>query len=167
MSKPNSSEMIGEPRSLRKGDFAKRVGVSAGRISQMITDGLPVEPDGRIDVARGEQWVRGNISPSRSAAQARNAPELPLGAQRDAAAERVRLLKEQADSAALKNAERRGELLPARDVERAWSSIFRDVRAAMLALPARIRNRAPHLSAADIAMIDREIREGLRELGDG
>ena len=163
----HSSEAIGEPRTLRKIDFAKRVGVSPGRVSQMVADGLPVEADGRIDVARGELWIKANISPTRSAAQTRGDPELPFAAQRDATAERVRLLREQADHAALRNAEKRRELLSAAEVERAWSGVLRDVRAAMLALPRRIQQRIGHLTPAEIDLIDREIRDALSEAADG
>lgn len=167
MPEAHAEGAIGPPRFLRKGDFAKLVGVSPGRVSQMVADGLPVEGDGRIDVARGKLWIQANVSPTRSAAQARGDPELPFAAVRDASAERVRLLREQADHAALKNAEKRRELLPAAQVEREWASVLRDVRAAMLALPSRIQQRLGHLTAAEIDAIDREIRDVLAEVADG
>lgn len=44
-------------------------------------------------------------------------------------AERSRLAKEQADGQAMKNAIRRGELVEAAEVERAWSDMLRQVRA--------------------------------------
>lgn len=115
MQNTHSGQMIGEPKSLRKVDFAKLVGVSPGRVSHMIRDGLPVDPDGRIDVARGKLWIQQNVDPKRSAAQSAQA-EMPFAATPDANAERVRLLKEQADHAALKNAEKRRELVPAVEV---------------------------------------------------
>lgn len=167
MPEAHAEGVIGEPKTLRKGDFAKLVGVSPGRVSQMVADGMPVDPNGRIDVARGKLWIQANVSPTRSAAQARTDPELPFAATRDASAERVRLLREQADHAALKNAEKRRELLPASEVERAWANVLRDVRAAMLALPSRIQQRLSHLSAAEIDLIDREIRDVLSEVADG
>lgn len=45
--------------------FAEMVGVSPGRISQLIKSGLPVEPNGRIHIARGTDWMRENIDPNR------------------------------------------------------------------------------------------------------
>lgn len=44
-----------------KKQFAGILGVSPGRISQMIKQGLPVEANGKIDVARGRMWYADNI----------------------------------------------------------------------------------------------------------
>ena len=49
-----ASDGIGPLRSLRKKAFGELVGVSPGRVSQMIAQGLPVEPNGRIDIAAGK-----------------------------------------------------------------------------------------------------------------
>lgn len=82
------------------------------------------------------------------------------------AAERERETRERADALALKNAAARGELLPAKDVEAQWSDILRMVRSGMLALPSRVQQRLGHLSAHDLAVLDREIRDTLDELSD-
>lgn len=58
-------------------------------------------------------------------------------------------------------ARRSGELLEAAAVEKAWAAVLRDVRAAMLAIPGRM---AAHLSKADVAHLDREIRSTLKGL---
>ena len=80
--------------------------------------------------------------------------------------EKHRLVKEQADRAAIRNAQARGELIPAIEVERTWAGILREVRAAMLALPSRIQLRLQHLSAMDLYEIDLEIREALQEASE-
>lgn len=162
----HGNEKTGEPRSLKKVDFAKLIGVSPGRVSHMIRDGLPVEPDGRIDVARGKLWIQANVDPKRSAAQSAQG-EMPFAAAPDASAERVRLLREQADYAALKNAEKRRELVPASEVEKIWEGEWRQLRSAILAAPSRLRQISPHLSAADVAEIDAELRRILEEFGNG
>lgn len=77
--------------------------------------------------------------------------------------ERIRLAREQADAASLKNAVTRSEMVPAKDVESAWSAVLRDVRSAMLSLPARVQTRLGHLTSHDVAEIDREIRTVLEE----
>lgn len=77
--------------------------------------------------------------------------------------ERARLLKAQADKAELQVAAARGELLPAADVERRWSDVLRGVRAAMLAVSSRVRQRLPGLTSADVAELDAEIRAALTE----
>jgi terminase small subunit / prophage DNA-packing protein len=82
-------------------------------------------------------------------------------------AERARLAKEQADAVAFKNAVARAELLDAGEVEREWSAALATIRARMLAAPSRCGSRLPHLAQSDIAEFDREIRDGLTELGGG
>ena len=82
------------------------------------------------------------------------------------AAERERETRERADALALKNAAMRGELVRAAEVEIQWAHILRKVRSAMLALPARVQQRLGHLTAHDVATLDREIRDTLEELSD-
>jgi len=65
---PNNG--FGDPAALTKGEFAKLIGVSRGRVSQYIAGGLPVEFDGRIDVARGRQWMKANLDATHSVAAA-------------------------------------------------------------------------------------------------
>ena len=50
---------------LSKKGFAELIGVSPGRVSQLIAAGLPVEPNGRIHVARGKAWIDANVDPNR------------------------------------------------------------------------------------------------------
>jgi phage terminase Nu1 subunit (DNA packaging protein) len=81
------------------------------------------------------------------------------------AAEREREVRERADHLAMRNAAARRELLPASDVETAWARICRQLRARMLATPGRIQQRLGHLTAHDVSIIDREIRDALTTLG--
>jgi hypothetical protein len=53
------------PTSLSKSDFAREMGVTPGRISQLIPRGLPVLPNGRIDPEAGREWYAANVDPSR------------------------------------------------------------------------------------------------------
>lgn len=156
-------EGMSAPSKVRKAAFAKLVKVTAARMSQMIALGLPVEADGRIDVARGREWIRENISATRSAAQSAQA-DLPFAAQPDAARERLRLLSAQADQAELKAAALRRELVPAAEVQREWAGILRQVRAGILAVPSRVRQLLPGLTAAEVEVIDAELRRVLEEL---
>jgi hypothetical protein len=39
--------------------------LTKGRISQLITNGLPVRTDGQIDVAEGLSWIEANLDPAR------------------------------------------------------------------------------------------------------
>lgn len=82
------------------------------------------------------------------------------------AVERQRLAKAQADAVEIKVAAARAELIPAKEIETQWATVLRDVRASMLALPSRIQQRLGILSAADVSIIDREIRDALTEAGN-
>ena len=79
-------------------------------------------------------------------------------------AQRARLAKAQADHVELKNRQASGELVPAAEVETAWSGVLRTVRAGMLAVSSRVAQRLPHLTPHDIAEIDREVRAALSEI---
>lgn len=156
---------IGAPRALSKSAFARVANISPGRVSQMIKAGLPVEPDGKIDIARGKIWMQENIDPRRSAAQSQGRFSFERPA---TVSERDRLAKEQADNVALKNAALRRELVPATEVEARWSDILRRVRSKVLAVPSRVRQTHPHLTAQDVVAIDAELRRALEELaGEG
>ena len=79
--------------------------------------------------------------------------------------ERARLARAQAELAEQKLARQRGALLDSDAVEREWSDVLRGVRAGMLAVPSRVAQRLPHLTAHDVAEIDSEIRAALGEIG--
>ena len=81
-------------------------------------------------------------------------------------AERARLAREQADGHALKNATARGELIPGGEVSARWEDLARRVRSQMMAVPSRVRERAPHLAPEHVEIIDREIRGALQDLAD-
>jgi terminase small subunit / prophage DNA-packing protein len=84
-----------------------------------------------------------------------------------ATAERSRLLRAQADAQEARNRAALGALLDAGAVEREWSDVIRQSLAAVLAVPARYQARLPHLAVSDVAILDEELREAMRGLGEG
>jgi terminase small subunit / prophage DNA-packing protein len=84
-----------------------------------------------------------------------------------ATAERGRLLRLQAGAQEGKNKLAIGSMLDAGDVEKTWSDIIRQSRAAVLAAVPRLQQRLPSLTAFDVSEIDLELREALRVLGEG
>jgi hypothetical protein len=50
------------PEKLSKTQLAAILGVTKGRISQMVALGMPVEPDGSVDSAAANRWIEGNIA---------------------------------------------------------------------------------------------------------
>lgn len=149
---------------LSKKAFAEHVGVTQGRISQLIKDGLPVEPNGRIHAARGVDWMRQNIDPNRRRASLADVvaePVLPGAlitprAKRDAAEAEISRLK----------AERlAGRLIDRRATLRVIEGRAKTERDAWIGWVNRV---APILAAAvkgDLSAItgvlDREVREQL------
>jgi hypothetical protein len=47
--------------------FGQRVGLSQGRITQLVKEGLPLLATGRIDVERALAWLEANLDPARRA----------------------------------------------------------------------------------------------------
>lgn len=166
MKQAAAGDMIGEPKAVSKKAFAEMMSITQGRVSQLIKKGLPVEPDGRIDVARGKLWIQANVSPIRSGAQSKQAA-LPFAAQLDAAGEQARYAKERADNMELRNKQIRRELVSAAEVEKVWAGEWRYLRSAILAAPTRIRQNLPHLSREDVDEINAILRTILREFANG
>jgi phage terminase Nu1 subunit (DNA packaging protein) len=83
-----------------------------------------------------------------------------------AATDRGRLAKAQADSVEIKNARLRGELVDAHEVDIRWASMVRAARSGVMAMPSRISQRLPHLSAHDIVVMEAELRAALTEMGN-
>lgn len=147
-----------------KKGFAELMGVTQGRVSQLISAGLPVEPNGRIHVARGKDWIDRNVDPNRrrSANGPGNAPASLAGgflsprAERDSAEAEIARLK--AHKLAERHLDRRATL---RVIE-ARAKAERD------ALIGWVNRCAPAIAAgtgADLATItailDREVRDHL------
>ncbi len=87
----------------------------------------------------------------------------PKAAGRPVADHRQKLVLAQAEFTQVKTAKLRRELVPAADVEAEWASALADLRAALLALPARIGSKLA-LPRETVAAIDDEIRVALASL---
>lgn len=58
---------------VKKGELAQRLGVSAARVSQWVRAGLPVLPDGRVDLQQALDWITKNVNRSGGGWSARKA----------------------------------------------------------------------------------------------
>lgn len=72
-----------------------------------------------------------------------------------------------AEAFELETAKKKRLLVPVAEVERRWAGHVLRARTALLGLPTRARQRLPHLTAADVAKLDRLVREVLEELAGG
>lgn len=148
--------------------FAARVGLTKGRISQLVAEGLPVRPDGQIDVAVGLAWIEDNLDPARrnkggvSPAPARVSTTL-------AEAKRLHeIVKVQRAKLAFEKEQ--GLLVETAAANR---TVFARARAERDAHMAWVQRTAPLLAAevgadprATFAALDRMMREHLEHLAD-
>ncbi len=145
---------------ISEGDLATLLDLTPRRVRELRQEGV-IPGAGRARYVRDEavrayvQWLRSLVTGK--------APNLDA----EIKAEKLRTERERADKLAAQNAAARRELVPAAEVEGAWSLILRRVRAEMLAVPSRLGTRLPHLSPRDLSEIDLEIRDALGEAADG
>jgi hypothetical protein len=160
MTKLNTSES--------KTAFAARVGLTKGRISQLVAEGLPVRPDGQIDVAEGLAWIEDNLDPARR--NKGGAPAAPARASTTLAeAKRLHeIVKVQRAKLAFEREQ--GQLIEAVAATR---TVFARARAERDAHMAWVQRTAPLLAAevgadprATFAALDRMMREHLEYLAD-
>lgn len=142
--------------------FAELIGVSPGRVSQMIADGLPVEPNGRIEIAKGKAWVAANVDPNRRRVrlpgEAAPAPGTPK-ATRDAA---------EAEIARLRAARMAENLIDKHATLRALETRARFERDAWIGWVNRAAPEIATATGADLAVVvsalDRMVRDQLATL---
>lgn len=153
----NLSEQTGTE--ITKGAFAALIGVTPGRVSQMVKDGLPVLPSGRLHRDSAVTWYRANV------AQKADSARQSAGALSSAKLEREQL---NAELLRLELDQKRGVLIDRATVERTLFERGRAERDAHLAWVQRI---APQLAtelgvdlSALFAGLDREMRRHLAEL---
>lgn len=140
----------------KEADLAKLLGISASRCRTLTADGvLKKIGRNRFDVAAS---VTAYCARLRESAERAGRPSAQPD---DVKAAAGRLKAAQADLAEIKAAQARGELVPSADVVREWSNLLRDLRNALLAVPSRCGASLPHLTATDIATLEREIRAAL------
>ena len=72
-----------------------------------------------------------------------------------------------AELAEIELAERRGDLVKARDVESRLAGVFANCKRKLLGVPPRARQQDPTLSEAQLGLVDSLIREALEDLATG
>jgi hypothetical protein len=61
---------------LTKSELAERLGLTKGRVSQLVAQGLPVLPDGKIDAVEAARWVLDNLRDLKAAQTRQEARQL-------------------------------------------------------------------------------------------
>lgn len=166
-------------------EFAKMKGVSATAVKKAIDSGRlvnclikdPKYKKPRIDpVIAAQEWEKntdhnkrhtGNdlrAQPERAEPFAKS-PENP-GGQVAPTAKQI-LDNYKARLAKLDYEERTGILVNAEAVKIEWFKMVTESKTKLLALPSKAKSNLPHLTAADVAMLDELVREALEDLAHG
>lgn len=136
------------------------LGVSKRTVTELAKRGIVLK------AARGRYLLKESVQAvlrhQREVAAGRGGTDQVL----DLTAERARLAKAQADSQELKNAQARGELLPADEVLRETEDMIRRARSSLLAVPSRLAQDGG-FTADQITKTDQTIRIALNDLADG
>ncbi len=152
-----------------KSQFAARVGLSKGRISQLIANGLPVREDGGVDIEAGLAWMEANLDPAKRNKGGAAPPEKKEEMLSLSEARRLHLIV-QIERAKISLKQERGDLI---DANQATITVFNRARAERDAHIAWVQRSAPILAgelgcdaAQMFAALDRLMREHLEHLAD-
>ncbi len=141
-------------------EFGASIGISTRSIRDLVARGVITR-----DAQNLFPWPQANLQ------YTAHLRELAAGRGGSAAAtisaERARLLRARADAAENENRQAAGEFVPAAEVEREWSARFRNIRVGLLSVVQRLAGLLPHLSRADLALVDAEMRRTLSDIADG
>lgn len=145
---------------ITKAELARRLGITRGRVSQLVQAGMPVHNDGKVDEVEARAWYEANIDPSRRRGRAvvgepaaptpeAPAPEpapsaLPGASVSDLTTWRTENERLKAEERAMQLARERGETLPKADVARLFGDLGRHHRETWSQFPTRV---APLLAA--------------------
>ena len=147
---------------IQKAAAAALAGVGVRRLEQLAhgDDPPPRSSDGTYPPREFGEWLRRRVLADVGIGQD--------GTAYDYEAERARLTHHQANNAALDEAKKRGELIPAEDVAREWADLIGRARAKLLGLPPRLAAHA--MTCATVREAEEfaraEVYAALSELGE-
>lgn len=140
-----------------EGEFAGLIGQTPRQVRNLTREGI-------ISKNAKKRFDAGEVA--KYCAHVRSRLHKGVPRSEELTAERIRKERAAAEKIELQNAAARGELLPSAEVLATWSGILRDVRGGLLALPARCAAELPGLTKAEVAKIDRLVRDALEDLAD-
>lgn len=154
---------MADVEAVTKSQLAEIFGVSRGRISQYITAGLPVMPDGRVDRAAAEEWHRRRTSTQTPVVIRRSEPKTKAD---DADENTFLAARTRRELAAARREERKdreeaGELVRVDEVRKVFAGIGRIYAAGRENLPVQLAPRL--IGLTDIADPERILIDALRE----
>lgn len=135
------------------------------RITQLEKEGMPRAGRDQWDAVQCMFWYIGKLRRSVKSRKTENED----GTSSSVEEERKRLLREQADAAAMDNAVKRGELVEIGDVEKRVTDMLVNLKARIGAVPARVAPKVVGETNRVLVQgtISKEINTALSELGEG
>lgn len=151
-----------------KAEFAKVIGVSKSRVSQLIRDGLPVDNNGTIELTAGKRWVAKNLDANRREARKPAATRTSAPLRGSASQNRNLKLKWEAEIRKLEYLKESGALVDRETAERSIFERARSERDRWIGAIPRIVNRLAAETDGDTVIlfpiVDGIIRDQLMEL---
>lgn len=150
-----------------KAAFARQQGLAASRITQLIAEGMPVQPDGKINASKASQWMAKNLDSHRR--EARKPGSLSgSGTTTTAAQVRTAKLFRETKLLDLQLQQAEGKLIDRAKAEAAIFERARLERDSLLAWAARSAPVIANETGADptvvFATLDRLVREHLDQM---
>lgn len=152
------------PDVVSKKGLAELLEVHPSRITQLIAQGLPLEPNGRVSVSKARAWIADHVDPQRR----KMLRPAGAGAGTGASAVRVELDSVRVQRARLELARQQGQLVDRQQVE---TAVFARARAERDAHMAWVTRVAPVLAlrlgadqAVVHAVLEAEMRRHLEDL---
>lgn len=149
-------------RTCNRTGMAELLGVSLVTVDLLAKDGkiVRIRP-GEFDI---RESVRTYCAHLRNVAGNRSGDD---DANLNLTEQRARLAKAQTEAQEFKNQIAQGEYVLAAEAEREWADFLRNIRSRVLAVPSRVRQIIPTMTAHDVGLIDRELRDALTGLANG
>ncbi|WP_342361905.1 hypothetical protein [Terrarubrum flagellatum] len=147
-------------------EFARRLRVSRQRVNAMVSAGLPVGKNGRIEVAAGLRWIKANVEQRRGGA---NPPQQDDddGGMDLTEARRIKIIVD-TELARVQLAKERRDLVDRRAVEKGLREFARIARDKLLNVPDRHGLQLAAASAGEpkalMAALDKVLRDTLTEI---
>lgn len=143
--------------------FAKRLGVGIDQVQKALRSGRLERSVGTN--AKGKPVIA-DVALAELEWKTNDARHPKSGGLTTIAKERQALIQAQRRKIELHIRERRADLVDRRKVEIRFATRVVTARTKLLALPTRMKQRVPHLTTADLALVEEIIREALEELVD-
>ncbi len=146
------------PETCTKTDLSILLGVSIRTLTDLAATGVLV-PGGKRGTYQTQASVTNYVEKLRRAASNRADDQRnPLNDEKLLTERIVRQIRE------LDLAEKKGEVISLEEISENWTAFARKVKATILGLPTKFRQKIPHLTAADGEIMRKVVRRSLQSL---